>query len=135
MKYVDSNIFIHNLIGDSRMGNVCEKFLQDVATGKEIAATSVHTMVEIYAFLKSKRLSEQEISSIIRQINEHGVILLPFEPEFLLEALPMVKNGWKMGDAIHLNTMIKNRISNIVTDDRHFDNLQDIARIDLLKEY
>ena len=135
MKYVDSNIFIHNLIGDRWMGNVCEKFLQDVATGKEIAATSVHTMVEIYAFLKSKRLSEQEISDIIRQINEHGVILLPFEPEFLLEALPMVKKGWKMGDAIHLNAMVKNRISNIVTDDKHFDNLQDITRIDLLKEY
>lgn len=117
------------------MGTVCEKFLQDVATGKEIAATSVHTMVEIYAFLKSKRLSEQEISSIIRQINEHGVVLLPFEPEFLLEALPMVKNGWKMGDAIHLNTMVKNKITSIVTDDRHFDNLQDITRIDLLKEY
>lgn len=69
MKYVVSNIFIHNLIGDSRMGNVGEKFLKYVATGKEIAATSVHTMVEIYAFLKSKRLSEQEISNIICQIN------------------------------------------------------------------
>ena len=134
MKYIDSNIFIHNLIDDSRMGNVCEKFLQDVATGMEIAATSVHTMVEIYAFLKSKRLSEQEISSIIRQINEHGVILLPFEPEFLLEALPMVKNGWKMGDAIHLNTMIKNKITSIVTDDRHFDGVDGITRIDLLDE-
>ncbi len=134
MKYIDSNIFIHNLIDDSRMGNVCEKLLQDVATGKEIAATSVHTMVEIYAFLKSKRLSEQEISSIIRQINEHGVILLPFEPEFLVEALPMVKNGWKMGDAIHLNTMLKNKISIIVTDDRHFEGVDGITRIDLLNE-
>jgi len=113
MKYVDSNIFIHNLIGDSRMGTVCEKFLQDVAAGKEMAATSVHTMVEIYAFLKSKRLSEQEISSIICQINEHGVVLLPFKPEFLPEALPIVKNGWKMWDAIHFNTKIKNRISSM----------------------
>lgn len=135
MKYVDSNIFIHNLIGDNRMGDVAERFLQDVAKGREIGVTSVHTMVEIYAFLKSKRLSEQKISDIIRQINEHGVILLAFEPEFLVKALPMVKNGWKMGDAIHLNTMINNKITNIVTDDRHFDNSQDITRIDLLKEY
>ncbi len=134
MKYVDSNIFIHNLIGDNRMGDVAERFLQDVAKGREIGVTSVHTMVEIYAFLKSKRLSEQKISDIIRQINEHGVILLPFEPEFLVEALPMVKKGWKMGDAIHLNTMLKNKISIIVTDDRHFEGVDGITRIDLLNE-
>jgi len=134
MKYVDSNIFIHNLIGDKRMGDVAERFLQDVAKGREIGVTSVHTMVEIYAFLKSKRLSEQKISDIIRQINEHGVILLAFEPEFLIEALPMAKQGWKMGDAIHLNTMLKNKISSIVTDDRHFDGVDGITRIDLLNE-
>jgi predicted nucleic acid-binding protein len=60
--------------------------------------------------------------------------LLPFEPEFLVEALPMVKKGWKMGDAIHLNTMLKNKISIIVTDDRHFECVDGITRIDLLNE-
>ena len=129
MKYVDSNIFIHN-----RMGDVAERFLQDVAKGREIGVTSVHTMVEIYAFLTSKRMSEQKISDIIRQINEHGVILLPFEPEFLIDALPMTKKGWKLGDAIHLNTMLNNKISSIVTDDRHFDGVDGITRIDLLNE-
>jgi len=79
-------------------------------------------------------MSEQKISDIIRQINEHGVILLPFEPEFLINALPMAKNGWKMGDAIHLNTMLNNKISSIVTDDRHFDGVDGITRIDLLNE-
>jgi len=54
MKYVDSNIFIHNLIGDNRMGDVSERFLQDVAKGREIGVTSVHTIVEIYAFLKKQ---------------------------------------------------------------------------------
>jgi predicted nucleic acid-binding protein len=72
MKYVDSNIFIHNLIGDKRMGDVAERFLQDVA------------------------------------------------------------KGWKIGDAIHLNTMLKNKISIIVTDDRHFEGVDGITRIDLL---
>ncbi|MDW7776703.1 MAG: type II toxin-antitoxin system VapC family toxin [Methanosarcinales archaeon] len=134
MKYVDSNIFIHNLIGDSRMGDAAEKFLKDVANGRETGVTSVHTMVEIYAFLKSKRMSEQKISDILSQINEHGVILLPFEPEFLVDALLMTKNGWKIGDAIHINTMLKNKISGIVTDDRHFNNVDGITRIDLLIE-
>lgn len=134
MKYIDSNIFINNLIGDARLGDAAEKYLESVANGREIASTSVHTMVEIYAFLKSKRLSEQEIANILSEIDQHGVILLPFEPDFLVDALPMVKNGWKIGDAIHLNTMKKNKIIEIVTDDRHFENVAGITRIDLLDE-
>ena len=133
-RYIDSNIFIHNLIGDSRLGDVSERYLEDVAKGKEIAATSVHTMIEIYAFLKGKRLSEQKISTILSEINRHGVILRSFEPEFLVEALPMVKRVWKFGDAIHLNTMRKNGINEIVTDDRHFDGVEGILRIDLLND-
>ena len=91
-------------------------------------------MIEIYAFLKSKRLSEQKIANILSEIDQHGVILLPFEPDFLVDALPMVKTGWKIGDAIHLNTMKKNKIIEIVTDDRHFENVEGITRIDLLEE-
>ena len=134
MKYIDSNIFINNLIGDARLGDAAEKYLESVANGREIASTSVHTMVEIYAFLKSKRLSEQKIADILSEVEQHGVILLPFEPDFLVDALPMVKNGWKIGDAIHLNTMKKNKIIEIVTDDRHFENVAGITRIDLLVE-
>ena len=134
MKYIDSNIFINNLIGDARLGDAAEKYLESVANGREIASTSVHTMVEIYAFLKSKRLSEQKIADILSEIDQHGVVLLPFEPDFLVDALPMVKNGWKIGDAIHLNTMKKNKIIEIVTDDRHFENVTGITRIDLLEE-
>lgn len=134
MKYIDSNIFINNLIGDARLGDAAEKYLESIANGREIASTSVHTMVEIYAFLKSKRLPEQKIADILSEIDQHGVILLPFEPDFLVDALPMVKNGWKIGDAIHLNTMKKNKIIEIVTDDRHFENVAGITRIDLLDE-
>ncbi len=133
MRYVDSNIFISNLIGDNRLGKAAEKYLEAAASGKESAATSVHTMIEIYAFLKGKKLSEQRISEILRDVNQHGVTLLSFEPEFLKEALSMVKNNWKLGDAIHYLTMKKHGIKEIVTDDSHFDNAEGIKRIDILK--
>jgi predicted nucleic acid-binding protein len=133
MRYVDSNIFISNLIGDNRLGKAAEKYLEAAASGKESAATSVHTMIEIYAFLKGKKLSEQRISEILRDVNQHGVTLLSFEPEFLKEALSMVKNNWKLGDAIHYVTMKKYGIKEIVTDDSHFDDVEGIKRIDILK--
>lgn len=133
MRYVDSNIFISNLVGDNRLGKAAEKYLEAAASGKESAATSVHTMIEIYAFLKGKKLSEQRISEILRDVNQHGVTLLSFEPEFLKEALSMVKKNWKLGDAIHYLTMKKHGIKEIVTDDSHFDNAEGIKRIDILK--
>ncbi len=133
MRYVDANIFIANLIADNRLGKAAEKYLEAVAVGKEGAATSVHTMIEIYAFLKGKKLSEQKIAGILKDVNMHGVALLPFEPEIFMEALPMVNKGWKLGDAIHYVTMVKNEINEIVTDDAHFDNLKGFERIDLLK--
>lgn len=132
MRYVDANIFIANLIGDNRLGEAAKKYLESVAAGKEVASTSVHTMIEIYAFLKGKKLSEQKIAGILKDINQHGVALLPFEPEIFQEALPMVNRGWKLGDAIHYVTMGKNDIREIVTDDGHFDNGEGITRIDLL---
>ncbi len=133
MRYVDANIFIANLIGDNRLGEAARKYLEAVASGKESAVTSVHTMIEIYAFLKGKRLSEQKIAAVLKDVNMHGVSLLPFEAAFLLDALPMVNKGWKLGDAIHYVTMVKHNIKEIVTDDRHFDNCEGIERIDLLE--
>ncbi len=133
MRYVDANIFIANLIADNRLGEAAQNYLEDVASGKEAASTSVHTMIEIYAFLKGKKLSEQKIAGILMDVNLHGVALLPFEPEIFMEALPIVNKGWKLGDAIHYVTMVKNDVNEIVTDDAHFDKLKDIERIDLLK--
>ncbi|HLB70803.1 MAG: type II toxin-antitoxin system VapC family toxin [Candidatus Methanoperedens sp.] len=133
MRYVDSNIFISNLIGDKRLGQAAEKYLEAAASGKEAAATSVHTMIEIYAFLKGKRLTEHRISEILTAINQHGVAMLSFGPEIMKEALSMVKKNWKLGDAIHYVTMKNNNIEEIVTDDSHFDNVEGIKRIDVLK--
>jgi predicted nucleic acid-binding protein len=133
MRYVDSNIFISNLIGDNRLGEAAKKYFERVAAGKESAVTSVHTMIEIYAFLKGKKLSEQKIAEILKEISLHGVTLLPFEPAFLQEALLMVKKGWKLGDAIHYVTMTKRGIKEIVTDDNHFDKVEGIEKKDLLE--
>jgi len=132
MRYVDANIFIANLIEDNRLGEAAKKYLEAVASGEEAAATSVHTMIEIYAFLKGKKLSEQKIAEILKDIIQHGVALLPFEPQIFIEALPMVNKGWKLGDSIHYVTMVKHDIKEIITDDGQFDNVNGITRIDLL---
>jgi len=133
MRYVDANIFISNLIGDNRVGEASRKYLEKVAEGKEPAVTSVHTMIEIYAFLKGKKLSEQKIAKILEEISKHGVTILQFEGIFLHDALLMVHQGWKLGDAIHYVTMAKHNLKEIVTDDKHFDDLEGIKRIDILK--
>jgi predicted nucleic acid-binding protein len=58
---------------------------------------------------------------------------MPFEGSFLHEALPMVKKGWKLGDAVHYATMKKHNIKEIVTDDAHFENAEGVERVDILE--
>lgn len=43
----------------------------------------------------------------------------------------MMKSGWHLGDAIHYNTMLENDATDIVSDDRHFDDVEKINRVDV----
>ena len=59
-RYIDSNIFIHNLIGDSRLGDGSERYPEDMTNRKAIAATYTHTMIEI-CVCDQKRMKNPEI--------------------------------------------------------------------------
>lgn len=132
MKYVDANIVIHNLLGDERMGRACEEYLKRISRGEVEACTSVHTITEVYAFLKAALRSEQKIGSVLRDVFSYGIKLLPLKPEIIIMIPVYMGKGWKYGDAIHYLTMKEERIEEIVSDDRFFDGL-DVKRIDLTR--
>jgi len=131
LRYVDSNIIIHHLVKDGRVGPSAQKYLESVAKGDESACSSTYMIIEVYAFLKGMKYPEQKISSILDSVASYGIILLPLESEVILRSLPMMKSGWRLGDAIHYNTMLKNDVTEIVSDDRHFDDVEKIKRVDV----
>jgi len=101
LRYVDSNIVIHHLIKDGRVGPNAQKYLESVAKGDESACSSTYIIIEVYAFLKGMKYPEQKISSILDSVASYGIILLPLESEIILKSIPMMKSGWRLGDAIH----------------------------------
>jgi len=131
LRYVDSNIIIHHLVKDGCVGPSAQKYLESVAKGDESACSSTYMVIEVYAFLKGMKYSEQKISSILDSVASYGIVLLPLESEIVLKSLPMMKGRWRLGDAIHYNTMLENDITEIVSDDRHFDDVEKISRVDV----
>ncbi|MFQ6137010.1 MAG: type II toxin-antitoxin system VapC family toxin [Candidatus Hydrothermarchaeales archaeon] len=132
MNYVDANIIIHNLIGDRRVGKAAKEYLKSITRGEIDACTSVHTIAEVYAFLKGTGKSEREIGKILSKVLSYGIRLLPLKPSIVVSIPEGMEKGWKYGDTIHYLTMKEEGISKIVSDDKFFDKL-DVLRIDVTK--
>jgi predicted nucleic acid-binding protein len=133
-EYVDSNILIHNLIFDSEMGEKAKNYLIEIADGKINVYSSIHLITEVYAFLKGVGESEQKIGKILQATLQFGVKLLPLSAEIVFDVPKYMQKGWKYGDCIHYLTMKMNKIKRIVSDDKFFDKLDDVIRVDLRKE-
>lgn len=132
--YVDTNIVIHNLIADARLGERAKQYLIKTSKGEQKAYSSVHLLTEVYAFLKGIDVTEQVIAKRLIQVLAYGIKLLPLTAEIIMDVPEYMEKGWKYGDTIHYLTMKQNEITKIVTDDRFYDRQKDIARIDLTKQ-
>jgi len=132
--YADTNIVIHNLIADARLGERAKQYLIKTSKGEQRAYSSVHLLTEVYAFLKGVDLPEQVIADRLTQVLAYGIKLLPLTAEITIDVPEYMGKGWKYGDAIHYLTMKRNEITKIVTDDKFYDRQKDITRIDLTKQ-
>lgn len=131
MKYIDANIIVHNLIGDKRLGGAAKEYLKGISRGEVDACASVHVVTEVYAFLKGAGKSEREIGRILSDVLSYGINMLPLKPSVIVKVPECLVKGWKYGDTIHYLTMKDEGIEEIVSDDRFFDKLAGIKRIDL----
>ena len=134
INYVDTNIVIHNLIADPRLGERAKQHLIKTSKGEQRAYSSVHLLTEVYAFLKGVDLPEQVIAKRLTQVLAYGIKLLPLTAEIVIDVPEYMEKGWKYGDTIHYLTMKQNKITKIVTDDKFYDRQKDITRIDLTKQ-
>jgi len=131
--FVDTNIVIHNLTADPRLGERAKQYLVKISKGEQKAYSSVHLLTEVYAFLKGIGITDQVIAKRLTQVLAYGIKLLPLTGEIILDVPDYMEKGWKYGDTIHYLTMKQNKITKIVTDDKFYDRQKDIIRVDLTK--
>ena len=129
MFLIDTNIFLEILLARKNK-NSCKKFLKKVHTGDiqgivskfslysiEILLTSLNKMKELNLFLSSLLKSQGLIIKTTTITDELQILAL------------MKKYNLDFDDAIQFYIAIKNNVKNIVSFDKHFNNLS-IKRIE-----
>jgi uncharacterized protein len=132
MKYIDSNIFLNAILFDisNNDARVSKDILLDVVSGKLRACTSVLTWDEV-VYIVERNIDKK---TAIKQ----GNLLLSFpnlqimsitENELSQSQLLIEKYPIHPRDALHAACMVSNKISEIISFDADFDQIEEISMI------
>lgn len=131
MLFVDTNIFIYSVGRDHPYKSPSLHFLSSVAEGKEKIVISAEVLQEIlYRFWSIRRMKDG--FELFEQAVSLSEMVLPIFQETTKKAKELLRLQPDIGprDAFHVATMLENKISTIVSYDRHFDLVKDIKRIE-----
>jgi predicted nucleic acid-binding protein len=131
MDYIDTNIFLYFLTDNREFADSCQSYLDSIAGGHRKAATSVYTLTEVYMNLdRWFKWPPKKVREVLRDLlNNSNVDFLPLTGSIMFQVSELLKTGIKYGDAIHIATMRSHGLTEIMTMDKHFDNLPEITRV------
>ena len=129
--YLDSNVFIYAAGRPHPYRKPCVAILEAIADDRLSAAASTEALQEIL-HLFQRRGDAARGAALVRSILELLPNVLPVEAADLRSAADLAERypALPARDAVHAAIAIRRRLSAIVSADRHFDEIADIARID-----
>lgn len=129
--FLDANIFMYAAGAAHRYKAPCLQILALVETEKLTAVTSSEVLQELLYRYSHLQLKEKGIH-LCRRILDFPMQILPVtaadvrRATEILEASPSIKSR----DAIHAATMFNNNIQEILTADKHFEQISFLNRLD-----
>jgi uncharacterized protein len=126
-KYIDSNIFVQGILrGDER----CKEVILKIARGEFSGVTSVLSWDEI-VFVISKFLGKDiGIREGRKFFDLPNIEFVDVRKETILLSQKLVeKYGLKPRDAIHSATAISMKLMEIVSEDKDFDKVLELKRV------
>ncbi len=136
MKYIDTNVIIYALEEDSKYSEKCRKILKEIEEKKLGGGISILSMVEIIHVLhKHKHVltpgKNIDMGGIVAAIESIGLEWFDLGFAVIERA---AKYDYNLGgaDRVHLATMDINSITEIISEDKDFDGIPSIKRIDPL---
>jgi predicted nucleic acid-binding protein len=130
MRFVDANVFIYVLVKSPKKDyETSEGILKRIENGEE-AATSLAIIQEVVDWLEYNN-RKKEIRSFLTAANSYLTMdKFSITWDDMLSALAdMDEHNLDYVDALTLQAMKKNGIREIYTNDRDFDNVEEIERI------
>ena len=130
MRFIDSNVFIYVLVKSPKDDYIIAKrILQRIEEGEE-AITSTAVIQEIVDWLEYNN-RRREVETLLTAINSY-ITMKKAKVSWneIMEAIgDMKKYDLDLVDALTLQTMKKNDVKEIYTNDKDFDRVKEVKRI------
>lgn len=137
MRFVDSNVFLHAILIPRRPLTKSERNIKDEAKsivkrieeGQEVATTTIH-LSEVVNIIETGRNLEKSLGFLAWVIGSRNIKVYPVTVRDYESALPLAKdNNISANDAIAYLSMKTNRLGEIYSFDKHFEELKDIVKL------
>jgi predicted nucleic acid-binding protein len=131
--YIDTNIFLYAMGGESRHRKPCREVVDAIRRGRIVGETSVTTLEEVVHH--RRRRGDDDAVARGRQVAQLCSIH-PLDRELSLAALDLMERHphLETGDAIHMATAAAQGVTRVLTADRDFDDVPGIERLDPLDD-
>lgn len=132
--YLDTNVLVYAIGGDSPHREPCRAILRAVAERRVAGETSAYAVQEFVR--QRRRRGDPEAVPRARSVMEVCTEVHPVDCAVLLDAIQTVERHPRLdiADAVHVATAAIHRIGRIVSADRGLDGIPDIQRIDPLDD-
>jgi len=130
MRFVDANVFIYVLVKSPEKDyQISQRILRRIENGEE-AATSLAVIQEVVDWLEYNN-RKKEARSFLTAANSYLTMnkLNTTWNDFLTALDDMDEHNIDFVDALTLQTMKKNKINEIYSNDKDFDRVKSIERI------
>ena len=130
MRFVDANVFIYVLVKSPKEDyEISKGILKRIENGEE-TATSLAIIQEVVDWLEYNN-RKKEVRSFLTAVNSYltmNKLAVPWD-SFLAAQDDVDKHKIDFVDALIVQTMAKNKISEIYSNDKDFDRVPSIKRI------
>ena len=129
MIYLDANIFIHIITGDTQRSEISLSILKKVTNGEIEACTSLLTWDEVLYALKRELGRGKALEESRKFLETPNLIFIEVNNKIIAKAQNLAESYTiNPRDAIHAATAILNNCTEIISDDPDFDKIKELKR-------
>ncbi len=131
--YIDSNIFIFAAIDKGRIGQNCRKIIKLINEQKIACAASFLVIDEVIWVLK-KKVGKDDAIKIVKAMLSMPIKWIGLDKLVIIKMLELYEiTKLDPRDAIHFSSMKESGLSIIVSEDKDFEKVEGLERINALK--
>ena len=128
--FLDTNVFLYAVGGPHPEREACRNLLLRIEEGSLDGTTSTEVVQELL-FVLTRRRRRREALKLANEVTSLFPNLLPVTREDMMITLDLLQRYQHLTarHAIHVATMLRNRIATIISVDADFDQVREIHRV------